>query len=150
MAPVRLHLQCPDAPAAAVRAARLAVGRAMARLGVPRATEVALVLMDDHCLQALNRQYRGMDEPTDVLSFAADATVQVSDEAPNLGDIIVSVPFARRNAAAAGWSLEAELRLLAVHGLLHLLGHEDDSPAGAAEMHRLEIELGVRPPDEAV
>ncbi len=150
MSPVRLHVLVPDPPTPAVRAARNALRLAMARLGVPLDAEVALVVMDDDGLRALNRQYRGQDEPTDVLSFASDPALHIPGEPPDLGDIIVSLPVASRNAAATGWPLEAELRLLAVHGLLHLLGHEDETAAGAECMRELEVQLGVRPAADLV
>lgn len=115
---------------------------------MPPEAELALVLADDTHLQALNRTYRGQDRPTDVLSFPADRADAVPGEPPYLGDILISVAYAGRSAAAAGHDLDAELRLLAVHGLLHLLGHEDESEDGAQTMARLEVELGVRQPGD--
>jgi probable rRNA maturation factor len=106
---------------------------------------VALVLTDDALLAQLNEQYRGKQGPTDVLSFPTDPEDQPPGEAPQLGDILISVPQAAANAAAAGHSLLEELRLLAVHGLLHLLGHEDETDAGAEAMRAEEVRLGVRP-----
>ncbi len=90
--------------------------------------EISVVLCDDPFIQTLNAQWRGKDKPTDVLSFAQE------DDPALLGDIVISLPAAARQAAAAGWPLENEVVLLAVHGLLHLLGYEDDSEAGAWEM----------------
>ena len=86
-----------------------------------------MVLCDDPFIQQLNAQHRGKDKPTDVLSFAQD-----DPEYP--GDIVISLPTAARQAEAAGWELEHELALLGVHGLLHLLGHDDETAAGAWEM----------------
>lgn len=91
--------------------------------------EISVVLCDDPFIQDLNREYRGKDKPTDVLSFAQDD--------PNiLGDIVISLPTATRQAEAAHWPLESEIALLAVHGLLHLLGYDDETAAGAWEMQR--------------
>ena len=121
----------------------------MDRLEIPVDHELAIVLTDDAQLHTLNLQYRGIDQPTDVLSFPADPADLPPGEPAYLGDILISVPYAARNAEAAGWSLAEELRLLAVHGLLHLLGHDDETDAGADAMHAMEVELGVRPADDA-
>jgi len=89
-------------------------------------SELSVVLTDDETIQQLNRDYRGIDKPTDVLSFA-----QQEAEGPNLGilgDVIISLPTAQRQADERGHPLAVEVRILLVHGLLHLLGfdHEDD------------------------
>lgn len=94
---------------------------------MPGDPEISLVLCDDAFIQSLNVRYRGLDRPTDVLSFA-------QDDPQVLGDIIISLPTAARQAEAAGWSLENEIALLGVHGLLHLLGYDDETTAGAWEM----------------
>lgn len=91
--------------------------------------EISVVFCDDSFIQNLNREYRHKDKPTDVLSFAQDDTGV-------LGDIIISLPTATRQAEAAGWPLENEIILLSVHGLLHLLGYDDETAAGAWEMQR--------------
>jgi probable rRNA maturation factor len=97
------------------------------REGIPGDPEVSLVLCDDAFIQSLNAAYRAQDKPTDVLSFA-------QDDPDLLGDIVISLPTAARQAQAAGWTLENEVVLLAVHGLLHLLGYDDETEAGAWEM----------------
>lgn len=91
--------------------------------------EVSLVLCDDAFIQALNARYRGKDRPTDVLSFA-------QDDPEFLGDIVISLATAARQAKAAGWPLESEIALLGVHGLLHLLSYDDETESGAWEMQR--------------
>jgi rRNA maturation RNase YbeY len=91
------------------------VGRAMRAAGVAERA-LALSLSDDDELLALNRQYAGEDHATDVLSF--------EQSAPLLGDVIISVETAARQAAAAGHSLAAELVHLAVHGMVHLMGYD--------------------------
>lgn len=98
--------------------------RSLELLGLATA-ELTLVLTDDAAIQVLNRDYRGKDKATDVLSFAQleGETVPVG-EALVLGDVVISVDTARRQARALGHSLEVELRRLFVHGLLHLLGHD--------------------------
>jgi probable rRNA maturation factor len=85
--------------------------------------DLSVVLTDDAQLQAFNRDYLGIDAPTDVLSFPAAETDPESGGA-YLGDILISVPRAAQQAEAAGHALSSEVQLLVVHGVLHLLGHD--------------------------
>jgi probable rRNA maturation factor len=96
--------------------------------------EVALVLAGDGTLHRLNRDYRGKDKPTDVLSFPG--------EAAGLGDIVISVPTAERNARRLGRTLPQEIDVLALHGFLHVLGYDHETDDGA--MDRLEARLRRR------
>ncbi|HEY3329406.1 MAG TPA: rRNA maturation RNase YbeY [Capsulimonadaceae bacterium] len=91
---------------------------------------MSVLLCGDTFIRDLNYRYRSLDKPTDVLSFP-------QDDPECLGDIVISIDTAERQAAAASWPLESELALLAVHGLLHLVGHDDEDEDGAAEMERL-------------
>lgn len=100
---------------------------------------LSLLLTDDEQLQELNLQYRGYDEPTDVLSFP-DGT-ELPEEGLYLGDIAISVPYAQRQADKQGHPLLAELRLLTVHGVLHLLGHDHAEPEEEAEMWAAQNEI---------
>jgi probable rRNA maturation factor len=95
--------------------------------------DLTVVLTDDAQLHELNRAYLGVDAPTDVLSFPASETDPDSG-AHYLGDILISVPRAASQAAVAGHPLEAEVQLLAVHGVLHLLGHDHAQPSDKAVM----------------
>lgn len=107
--------------------------QAVARLnGLPEAAEVDVTIVDDEEIHALNREYRNMDKPTDVLSFALDEDSEESDE-PELvggpeehlyGDIIISAETALRQAEEYGHGLEREMTYLAVHGMFHLLGYD--------------------------
>ncbi|MBD2021582.1 rRNA maturation RNase YbeY [Leptolyngbya sp. FACHB-36] len=95
------------------------------------AYELSLRLTDDREIQALNHQYRHQDKPTDVLAFAAlevEAPLLEDAEPLYLGDIVISIDTAKRQAQAQGHDLKTELAWLAAHGLLHLLGwdHPDD------------------------
>ena len=91
--------------------------------------EVTVLLTDDDQLKALNKEYRGIDKPTDVLSFEAGDTMPgMADDDPYLGDIVISVPTAERQAKQGGHSLKSELQLLTVHGTLHLLGFDHEEP----------------------
>lgn len=95
---------------------------------VPSDPEISIVLCDDPFIQSLNAQWRGKNKPTDVLSFAQE------DDPNYLGDIVISLPTAARQGADAGWTLENEVALLGLHGLLHLLGYDDETEAGAWQM----------------
>ena len=94
-------------------------------------SEVSLSLVDDDEIQALNREWRQEDKPTDVLSFSLTEG-EILDEVPGmpslLGDIVISVETAARQAAATERTLDAELLHLAVHGLAHLLGYDHATP----------------------
>ncbi|MFD2672375.1 rRNA maturation RNase YbeY [Marinicrinis sediminis] len=99
------------------------------------AGEVALTFVDDERIHELNNEYRGIDRPTDVLSFAMmeqlDGELEIifEEEAPSdmLGDIIISVPRAQAQSEEYGHSFERELGFLFVHGVLHLLGYDHES-----------------------
>ena len=93
---------------------------------------VTVALTRDARVRALNRLYRQKDAPTDVLSFPAG-------EPGVLGDVVIAAGVARRQAAAAGHPLSTELRVLALHGLLHLLGYDHERDDG--QMARLERRL---------
>ena len=138
------------------------VSRTLLRRAALRALDTALpnqpchltlALCSDSTVHRLNREYRGEDQVTDVLSFSslhpgpwqgaedgpAGKVVEFvlppgTAEAPYLGDIIISHPQALRQASEAGHSPERELALLVVHGVLHLLGYDHQEPGGKATM----------------
>jgi probable rRNA maturation factor len=95
--------------------------------------DLTLVLTGDSQIQALDREFLSEDSPTDVLSFPS-SEIDPETGRRYLGDIIISVPRAEAQSIAAGHSLEAELSLLVIHGILHLLGHDH---AGAKEKARM-------------
>jgi probable rRNA maturation factor len=98
--------------------------------------EVSVVLAGDGLLRRLNRDFRGKDRPTDVLSFPGGE----GDE--GLGDVVISVPTAARNAHRLGHSVPRELDVLALHGFLHVLGYDHETDDGT--MDRLERRLRGR------
>jgi probable rRNA maturation factor len=98
--------------------------------------EMTVVLAGDGLLRRLNRDYRGKDRPTDVLSFPG------SGGEAGLGDVVISVPTAERNARGLGRTLPQELDVLALHGLLHVLGYDHETDDGT--MDRLEARLRKR------
>lgn len=96
---------------------------------------VTVVITSDEEVAALNRQFRAVDAPTDVLSFPADAPpVDEGDEVPYLGDLVIAYPYAAAQALREQHDLMHSLSLLVIHGTLHLLGYDHDSPAHRAEM----------------
>jgi probable rRNA maturation factor len=103
-------------------------------------SELSIVLTDDARLHDLNREYLGIDAPTDVLSFPVTETDLETGEL-YLGDILISIPRAQAQASAAGHPLEAEVQLLVVHGVLHLLGHDHAQAAEKARMWTAQAEI---------
>jgi probable rRNA maturation factor len=98
--------------------------------------ELVVVIAGDRLLRRLNREFRGKDKPTDVLSFPGDGGEG------GLGDVVISVETARRNARALGRTLPRELDVLVLHGLLHVLGYDHETDDGT--MERLERRLRRR------
>jgi probable rRNA maturation factor len=103
--------------------------------------ELSVVLAGDPFVQALNREWRQKDEPTDVLSFAMGEGDHADVNPDVLGDIVISVDTATRQAAEVGHDLARELRVLLVHGFLHLLGYDHLDEADAIEMRGAEERL---------
>lgn len=101
-----------------------------------RAVEVSIALVDDASIHSLNKQYRGKDAPTDVLSFSMEQDIAVPGAPRLLGDVVISMDTAQRQAEAAQRSIDEELCHLAIHGVLHLLGYDDADSEGFTEMVR--------------
>ena len=118
------------------RAARFA----LEHQGASPDADLAIVITDDEQLQELNRDFRDVDSPTDVLSFPAS---EVDPETGRLylGDILISIERAGEQATAGGHPLEAELQLLIVHGILHLLGHDHGEPDEKDRMWAAQAEI---------
>ena len=116
-----------------------AARRALATVGVAEPVELSIVVSGDETLRELNRAYRGQDKVTDVLSFGQDGDdlVLPPDMPRLLGDVVVAYPRVVAQAARAGWSAADELGWLIVHGVLHLLGYDDETDEGRAEMWTL-------------
>jgi probable rRNA maturation factor len=124
---------------------RLAL-RVLRAEGVVPPAEVGLVVTDDETLRDLNRRYRGLDEPTDVLSFGDEPAAEPIDRpfvtppdgVRRLGEVILSYPTAERQAREAGRSVQEEAAHLVVHGLLHLLGYDHEHPEDERRMRARE------------
>jgi probable rRNA maturation factor len=137
-----------------------AVTATLSHVGLPQAG-LTVVVTSDEAIQALNAQYREVDAPTDVLSFASQEESVVGQNlvlppelaaelARYLGDIVIAYPYATRQAAQYQNSIQDELRLLAVHGTLHLLGYDHDTLEAEGEMWELQdavlAHLGIQSP----
>ncbi|TVP85015.1 MAG: rRNA maturation RNase YbeY [Alkalicoccus sp.] len=124
---------------------RQVIETAMIKENVAAGSEVSVSIVDDEEIQNLNRDYRGKDEPTDVLSFALNEGVEdpgFTEDAPNImGDVIISLERAAAQAEEYGHSLDRELSFLAVHGFLHLNGYIHDSEEQEKEMFTLQEEI---------
>jgi probable rRNA maturation factor len=105
--------------------------------------DMTIVLTDDAQLQELNREFLGVDAPTDVLSFPASESDPETGTS-YLGDILISIPCATQQAQAAGHSVEAEVQLLVVHGTLHLMGYDHAEAEEKARMWSVQAEVLVR------
>jgi len=125
----------------AVRISPIRVG-AFAEFALERlklyGAQITIVLVGERAMRALNKRWRALDRPTDVLAFSQREGAGGDLHPAVLGDIVICVPIARRQAREAGHCLVAELDRLAVHGLLHLAGyeHEEDPVAGRAMRRR--------------
>ena len=117
----------------------------LARAAVGLEGEVHVLLADDATLRRLNRQFRGKDKATDVLSFPASAGTQFHAEQKLAGDLAISLETAAKQAKKIGHTLKDEVRVLMLHGLLHLAGldHEQDEGQMAAREAELRSELGL-------
>ncbi len=137
---------------------RKAIALTLDRHEVHPRTGVTLLVTGDEEVQKLNRLYRDVDAPTDVLSFPAseegEGALPGLDEEPYLGDIVVAFPYTALHAREDGHLIDHVLTLLAVHGTLHLLGYDHDSREAQAEMwaqqqavlEQLAIPASVMPP----
>ncbi len=116
--------------------ARTAIAASLrgSRIALAPGAEVSILLCDDAFIRALNRQWRGTDAPTNVLSFPAP-------RGPTLGDIAVAYETTAAEAEAEGKTVQDHLVHLLVHGFLHLVGHDHQSDAEAEDMERLERDI---------
>ena len=114
---------------------RLGVEGVLMARGAIVGSSLTIVITDNAAVQALNQQFRGIDAPTDVLSFPADAPpITLPDTPPYLGDLIIAHPYALAQAQRERHNVNDSFVLLVVHGTLHLLGYDHDTPERRAEM----------------
>ncbi len=125
--------------------ARETVAACAAEAGTParEGAEISLCLADDARLRALNLRWRGVDKPTNVLSFPAGVPERAPD-APMLGDIVLAYETLKREAEDAGAPLADHYRHLVAHGFLHLLGYDHRTEPEAERMEALETKILAR------
>ena len=131
----------PDADAVIQRAIAAAAGSVDADVGD---AELAVMLTDDPGIRTLNSNWRGIDKPTNVLSFPAlqgEGARKPGDAPRMLGDIAIAYETTRHEADAEGKPFEHHLSHLAIHGFLHLIGYDHENDADAEEMEALETEI---------
>lgn len=143
-----IEVQNEDAYPVDAERLRTAVDAVLKRHDVVDGTAVTVVVTSNEDVAALNRDFRGVDSPTDVLSFPAEIP-PLPDEPPYLGDLIIAYPYASAQAARQQHALMDSLALLVVHGTLHLLGYDHDTLENKAEMWDAQSEaltlLGISP-----
>ena len=122
----------PGVRSARVRSDAAAVLAAMEQ----KRAELTVVLVDDAAIQVLNRGYRKKDAPTDVLAFAMREGLRVAGDEHGLGDVVISLETAARQARRRRKPLEAEVRTLLIHGILHLLGYDHERSEPEAKRMR--------------
>jgi rRNA maturation RNase YbeY len=127
-------------PAGATLALKKKAGRVLKLLN-QRSAELSIALVSNREIQALNAAYRRQNKPTDVLSFPAEERLPTGGRL--LGDVILSVEQARKQARARRRPLEQELELLLIHGILHLLGYDHERSPADEEIMR-SMERGLR------
>ena len=123
---------------------RRVVAEVLKQEGMEGETELSLIITDNEAIRQLNRRFRGVDAPTDVLAFGAGAEecfVTAPDSPPYLGDVVISYQRAQAQAQELGHPVADELRLLTIHGVLHLLGYDHEEEAAAQKMREREERL---------
>jgi len=107
--------------------------------------ELGIVITDDENIHRINKEYRGIDEPTDVISFALlegkDDFVMPPDDILHLGEVVISYPRAVSQADEQKHSTKCELAWLVIHGVLHLLGHDHETDADRTAMQTIENDI---------
>lgn len=123
------------------RLIKKAIKTALLYEGFKRACEVSVTITDDENIHIMNREHRGIDRPTDVLSFPM-FDEDFGNEAAVLGDIVISLERASAQAAEYGHSIEREVAFLTVHSVLHLLGYDhEEGKAAESEMFAKQEEI---------
>jgi probable rRNA maturation factor len=129
--------------------------QALSALGADPTTELGLVITDQEKIQKLNSEYLGRNEPTDVLAFSMlpeplpaeggkpdlHPFIEPPDGVSHLGEVIISYPQAVIQAQEQQHSVEREIAILVIHGILHLMGYRDDTPEFASQMKAKETEI---------
>jgi len=134
-------IQLDPAPALPEERLRQAIQWLLDRHVVEPESGLSIVIADDATVQEMNREFRSVDAPTDVLSFPSESDPTIpEEEAAYLGDLILSLPYIQRHADEEQHPVDDELVLAVIHGTLHLLGYDHDNPENQAEMWIIQSE----------
>ena len=123
---------------------RRVAAEVLGREEVAEETELSLIVTDDEAIRELNRRFRDVDAPTDVLAFGAGTEehfVSAPESPPYLGDVVISYQRALAQAEELGHAVAEELKLLVIHGILHLLGYDHQEEADARKMREREDQV---------
>jgi probable rRNA maturation factor len=126
---------------------RQAVGETLNKVGIKSVVEVGVSVVGDRKVRVLNRKFRGQDKTTNVLSFplnGPNTELEVQGKTTPLGDVVISYPVARNEAAEQNLLVDQMLGRLTVHGMLHLLGFDHESDFEARQMEKLEDDIFVQ------
>ena len=136
MGSVAIHVTSDDGIVVDSTAIQHAVEQVFVLTGTDQPNALTITLTSAERVNELNKQYAGIDSATDVLSFPAEDEAYAVDpgDPPYLGDVVIAYPIAAQQAKDAGLQLIVELQTLAIHGTLHLLGYDHDTPERQAEM----------------
>jgi probable rRNA maturation factor len=136
-----IHLRCEQKKANFnLRVITRSLQKCLRRLNFPQA-EISVLITNDKTIRSLNRQYRGVDQATDILSFGMREQRHGNEPLPPhpqvLGDLVVSLPFVARQAQVQGVPLQTEMHFILIHGLLHLLGYDHTTRSQELRMSAL-------------
>ena len=134
---MQILIRKPRAAPLDLRRVRSLARRLLRAENCPASSEVSILFTDDGEITGLNKAYRGEDQPTDVLAFSQIEGEPVPEEEGEehlLGDVVISVDTAARQADELGHGLDEEIDVLVAHGILHLLGYDDQTPDAKKEM----------------
>ena len=123
---------------------RRVAAEVLGREEVAEQTELSLIVTDDEAIRELNRRFRDVDAPTDVLAFGAGTEehfASAPESPPYLGDVVISYQRALAQAEELGHAVAEELKLLVIHGILHLLGYDHQEEADARKMREREDQV---------
>ena len=130
-----------DAPPSPLAERSVVIAEAILECVDRAGSELSIALVGDERMRELNREWRGKDSTTDVLSFSQLEGEALVSSSAALGDVVISVDVLRRQAADGGWTEDEELARLLLHGVLHLLGFDHERDDDAAVMHREEARV---------
>ncbi len=130
-----IEIQCDEPYSVNESALSAAITTVLQQHDCAAGCSLTVAVTTNEAVASLNQQFRGVESPTDILSFpSGTSSVTIPGIAPYLGDLVIAYPYASEQAAREGHDLDANFSLLVVHGTLHLLGYDHDTPENRAEM----------------